>query len=138
MERSMPLFEKARLITSAIVAAALTAGSSWTLAAPPVQSRASIESPVVKINEHHKKGQHNNANRPANTPAPQQQRRRKDNNDALAVGVGIAAIIGAIALSQQSQAQPRDYGMRNDCRRLRWKCREGRGWACRKFDDMCR
>lgn len=122
-----------RFVTSALLVAALTVGSTWTLAAPPVSPKATADSAIVQVNEHQKKAHNNGGNRPA--PAP--QRRRKNNDEAVAVGVGIAAIIGALALSQQSQAQPRDYGVRNDCRRLRWKCRDGRGWACRKFDDMC-
>lgn len=123
---------KGKSITAMIIATAITASSSLTLAAPPVPKGPDATSGLIKVNEHHKKSQ-KNWNRPT-SPAPQPQRRKK-NNDALAVGVGIAAVLGAIALSQQAQS---DDGMRRECRRLRWKCREGRGWACRRYDDVCR
>ena len=122
-------------LTAALLAAAMTLGSTWGLAAPTMGRHAPADSAIVKVNDHQRKAQNNGGNRPASD----RQRRRKNNNEAVAVGVGIAALVGAIALSQQSQAQPRGYDSgNNECRRLRWKCREGRGWACRKFDDVCR
>lgn len=118
-----------KAITAAILASAFTIGSTVTLAAPPMPASAETQSTVVHIQ--HRKSQ-KNWNRPQ-SPQPQPQR-RKNNNEAIAIGVGIAAVLGAIALSQQAQS---DDGARRDCRRLRWKCREGRGWACRRYDDLC-
>ena len=127
-------FKAARSMTTALTIAAVTAGSTLTFAAPPLPQQDAAQPAIIKVNEHHKKS-HNTYSRP---PAAQpQQRRKKNNNDAVAIGVGIAAVIGALALSQQANSSERS-GMRQECRRLRWKCREGRGWACRKFDDMCR
>lgn len=123
---------KSKTVLAAILVGAITAGSTLTFAAPPLPTASETQPGVIKVNEHHKKS-HKNWNRPQ-VPASQPQRRRK-NNDALAVGVGIAAVLGAIALSQQAQSND---GQGRECRRLRWKCREGRGWACRKFDDVCR
>lgn len=113
-----------------VLASAVAAGSTLAFAAPPLPGAPGTQASVVKVNDHHKKS-HKNWNRPQ-SPQPQ---RRKNNNDALAVGVGIAAVLGVLALSQQAKS---DDGMYRECRRLRWKCREGRGWACRKFDDVCR
>ena len=125
---------KPKSIAAMIVVGALTASSTLTFAAPPVPTGPDAKPLAISVNEHHKKSQ-KNSSRPASS-APQSQR-RKNNNDALAVGVGIAAVLGAIALSQQAQSRS-DDGMWRECRRLRWKCREGRGWACRKYEDVCR
>lgn len=120
-----------KAILTALLVGALTAGSTLTLAAPPLPAGPAAQPDVIKVNNHHKKSQ-KNWSRPAPQPQPQ---RRKNKNDGVAIGVGIAAVLGAIALSQQAQS---DDGARRECRRLRWKCREGRGWACRRFDDACR
>ena len=121
---------RARSAIAALLIGALTATSTATLAAPALPVGSQTQSAVIKVNQHHKKS-HKNWSRPS---VAQHQRRRK-NNEAVAIGVGIATVLGAIALSQQAQS---DDGTRRECRRLRWKCREGRGWACRKFDDACR
>lgn len=107
------------------------------LASSPVASAATLppvapdrDSTLIKVQGHHKRSGKN-----WSAPQPQHhQRRRKHNNDALIVGAGIAAVLGAIALSQQAQA---DDSLRRECRSLRYKCREGRGWACRRFEDDC-
>ncbi len=137
----------ARTACVAIVATAIAATSSLVHAAGPMPAEPVSRSTVVKINDHngqhhsgqHHNGQHKNQNKGSNSwkqnrPQTSYRRPNKPNNDAVAIGVGIAAIVGALALSQQSQA---DDGRRRECRRLRWKCREGRGWACRKFEDQC-
>lgn len=120
-----------RAACAGLVAAAVLASTLTSVAAPLPQADKA-PSALVQVNDHHHKKSQNNWNRP---PQSQYQRRKKSNNEAVAIGVGIAAVLGALALSQQANSSE---GMRNECRRLRWKCREGRGWACRKYDDACR
>lgn len=112
---------------SCLVALALVAGPTLADAASLPRAGSPVDSSLVLVQgKHHKSGK--------NWNNPQPQRRKKSNKDALIVGAGIAAVLGAIALSQQAEANPR---MRRECRQLRYKCREGRGWACRRFEDSC-
>lgn len=79
-------------------------------------------------------------------PAPQ-VRRRGGGNKAGKIAGGIAAGIAAgIILNEisKSQAAPayddrpryRDGGHLS-CRQLRFRCEDGRDWACRRYDERC-
>ncbi|MGE0766423.1 MAG: hypothetical protein AB7L90_08165 [Hyphomicrobiaceae bacterium] len=52
----------------------------------------------------------------------------------IAAGIAGALILNEIAKSQAAPAY-RDDGL--SCRQLRFRCEDGRDWACRKFDRQC-
>jgi hypothetical protein len=76
-------------------------------------------------------------------------RRGGRNHTGKIVGGVAAGIAGAIILNEiaKSQSGPSYRGERQyysgdsggglSCRQLRYRCEDGRDWACRKFDRQC-
>lgn len=74
----------------------------------------------------------------AGVAAESQAKSRTGRN--IAIGVGAALVTGLI-ISESARARGRDYYSTDDhyrrCRSLMRQCDNGKGWACRKFENNC-
>lgn len=61
------------------------------------------------------------------------RRRGKNIGKGIAAGAAAAILLGIAA----EAANADDDDDRGYCRRLAYKCDDGRDWACRKFDRNC-
>ncbi len=109
------------------MAATMPTAHAFSGAAAGVTSSATAKSPVELV-QARKKGRRG---------ARRGKRRSRGKNIGKGIAAGAAAAILLGIASEAARANDDYDDDRGYCRRLAYKCDDGRDWACRKFDRNC-